>query len=490
MEEEDVSSASDAQETILSTLPFFPSALSCLGSPCITCMVLTNHKSSPCRRILFGLSCCDFVSSLICPWQAFLVPLDTSQHAWALGNDASCTTLGFFQQASFCSIWHNAMLSPLFLVTVKCGMREAMVASRLKPWMHLAAVGHPLIAACTGAGLGVCHEIDIGLGCWGTNCPEGCGSGENDTGPCLSEPLAWIFAGIPTFLSFVMILVNDILVCCHVRGAIQQGRMRASRTDPSLQSSSSRLPLWGMLRASASWQRPSMLLRQSQQPPPQAQQSSTLVALRGSTLPSAQGAGRSASAGADSQLKRIWAIFAQASLHVVAFSVCCVPSLTLRIMEGVGCDAEDEDELFPLLVIRALLLPLQGLFNCLICIRLACIRSREQCPRESILWAFRPALLGDKIKPAEASKKRRHNATAASSGAKGSMLQLEEENNKTRTIPTTATAAFSSIVEKTSDRMPQRSQDAANNSPMTVAPAEATNNDMSTSFCDESHGVD
>ena len=229
LDAEDISNLSDAQEKILSILPIFPSLLSLLGSAQITYMVLTANRTTPYRRILLGLSCSDILSSIVYPWQAFLVPHETSQRIWAIGNDATCSLIGFTQQLFFMSIWYNGMLSCYFLLTVRFGVKDPVVARRYEPLMHAIAIGYPLITACIGAGMGWFHEVEIGMGCWVKNYPEGCGCNEGKQGVCCqSEKIAWAVGGAPTLLVFFTILINNLLVYCHVRRTIQRGRQHAS----------------------------------------------------------------------------------------------------------------------------------------------------------------------------------------------------------------------------------------------------------------------
>lgn len=350
LDAEDISSLTDAQEKVLALLPILPALLSAWGSANIIYMVFTSRKTSPYRRILLGLSCCDLASSLACPWQAFLVPAATSQRVWAIGTQATCSAMGFLQQLFFSNVWYNGMLSIYFLVTVKFGVRESVVARKLEPWMHVASLGYPLITASIGAGMGIYDEFNVGMGCWITNYPKGCGCNELDTGECCVSPLlAWIFAGIPAFCSFCCILISNLLVYCHVRGIINRGRRHASAGSNAV--------------------RMSRQMDASQQ-------------------------GRR-----DTQTQRTRAVATQASLYVAAFFFCYTPSLTMRIMESMDYDSEDESKLFPLLVLQALLFPLQGLFNCLVFVRPTYLRIRIEFPAENRSWVFRRALHGDRVQP-------------------------------------------------------------------------------------------
>ena len=160
----EISSLSDAQEKVLAILPFFSSLLSFLGSAQIVWMVFSAKRITPYRRILFGLSCCDMFASFAYPWQSFLLPNATSQRVWAIGNDRTCSALGFAQQLFLASILYNAMLSLYFLLTVRQGMKDPVLARRYEPWMHVMAIGFPLVTATTGAVIGWYHEVEIGAG--------------------------------------------------------------------------------------------------------------------------------------------------------------------------------------------------------------------------------------------------------------------------------------------------------------------------------------
>eukprot|EP00797_Seminavis_robusta_P017542 Sro261_g101730.2 (225) ;mRNA; r:36213-36887 len=59
--------------------------------------------------------------------------------------------------------------------------------------------------------------------------------------------------------------------------------------------------------------------------------------------------------------------------------------------------AEDEDTLYPLLIIVSITLPLQGFLNVLIYARPSYLVARKDFPDQSRFWAFRRALHGDKV---------------------------------------------------------------------------------------------
>ncbi|CAB9509674.1 expressed unknown protein [Seminavis robusta] len=339
---EDISSLTDAQEKALYIIVIVSSLLSLWGSSNIIYMVLSSRKRSPYRRILLGLSCCDLVSSVALALQGFLLPSETSQRVWAFGNDASCSALGFFQQFAFSNTWYNGSLSLYFLLTVRFGVKEQQLARRVEPFMHILSIGYPLVTATIGAAMGVYNEFLIGMGCWVYDYPHGCGCNPGEDAVCCeSIVIGWGFAGIPTLIISIVILTSNIMVYLHVRHTIRR----------------SRAYLHSSVGASAGNQ-----LNQQQS-------------------------------------KRIKAVATQAFLYVVSFFLCFLPSVLLRSFEMRHFHAEDEDTLYPLLVVVSITLPLQGFLNVLIYARPSYLLARKDFPDQSRFWAFRRALHGDKVQP-------------------------------------------------------------------------------------------
>ena len=160
------SQLSSSQQKALALITILPSLLSAWGSANIIYMFFTSKNRSSYRRIMFGLSCGDFIASLLLIFQPFLVPQETSHKVWAIGTEASCDVMGFFQQLSFTSVWDNGMLSFYFLLMLRFGVKDRAFKHKYEPWMHLACIGYPLITAATGAKIGLYNELDFGDGCW------------------------------------------------------------------------------------------------------------------------------------------------------------------------------------------------------------------------------------------------------------------------------------------------------------------------------------
>ena len=179
---------------------------------------------------------------------------------------------------------------------------------------------------------------------------------------CLSPMIAWIFAGIPAFLVLISILVNNLLVYCHVRSTLQRSRIYMKDYQPS-----------GM----GDTARESSIARASRR---------VTALIRGSSPE-------------DPQLQRIQAVATQAFLYVAVFVVLQTPTFILRVMEAQN-SVQDEAQVFPLLMLQAIMWPIQGLFTCLIYIRPSYLKSRTEYPNESRWWAFRRSL-GAKVQPTD-----------------------------------------------------------------------------------------
>lgn len=345
----------DTQDKVLSLVPLFTGALSIWGSSNIISMVLTSEKRTSYRRILLGMSCYDVISSLLLMLQPFLMPSGTA--VWAIGNEASCNALGFFFQFVTSDIWYNAVLSFYFLLTVRYSVGEPEFAKRYEPWMHGVSIGWPLITASLGAGFGVYDSLAVGHGCYVANYPEGCGcleEGQEDNQCCYSPLIAWIILGVPATLLFLAVLINNILVYCHVRSTLLKSMAYVQQyTTPKDRPKD----------------RPSLKKKAQEDP----------------------------------MVNRIVAVATQAFLYVGAFLISTIWTYSLRIWEGASSrdSHSHENGYFPLLVMQAIFKPLQGFLNVFVFARPSYIKARDAHPRESRLWAFRRALHGDKIKPTQ-----------------------------------------------------------------------------------------
>lgn len=201
--------------------------------------------------------------------------------------------------------------------------------------------------------------------------------------------MEFFFGGLPAIVAFALIVVNNLLVYWHVRTTTQRSirRFQASVTRAQGTNLTSVSTENGSSRSKRSRFFGSMGRRRS-------------AAARPTGL-------------GDLQLQRVRAVANQAFFYVAAFMITYLPAGIVRILAGFGMGAEDEGQLFPLLVLQALLLPSQGLFNVLVYIRPSFWRVRQDYPDETRLWAFRRALYGEGIKATkDRDRVRRHHSSS------------------------------------------------------------------------------
>jgi hypothetical protein len=210
-----------------------------------------------------------------------------------------------------------------------------------KPFMHVLSIGFPTITALIGAILGVYSDGEIGLQCWVDNYPKGCG--DHVGVPCLSLLIGWIFGGWIMFFMIFSIVINNVTIYRFVRQTIYHGRRQSSFA---------------------------------------------------------------AGQGLDSQTRRVQAVAThQAFLYMGSFVMTYAWQMILRIIEGSFGDASWESSLFPLLVLNAIFMPPQGVFNLLVYARPNYLRARKDNPNEARVWCFGRALHGDVIQPTKKKKK-------------------------------------------------------------------------------------
>jgi hypothetical protein len=247
--------------------------------------------------------------------------------------------------------------------------------------MHATALLFPLVTALTGAAMNIYNELNLGQGCWITEFPKDCGHGSGKTGEvCRTDMLSWVFGGIPTIFSFVTIVLNNLIIFVFVRKYCKAPSARRklvkrwnrfarnqstsmTGTDTDLEPSISRLEE-GIIEAAQN----SVEAHE--------EDANTLVM--------------------NTQQHRLRLISSQALFYVGAALICSLWTGLLRILEThFGKTAADEDEMFPLLLLQAWFLPLQGFFNLFIWTRPKYQKFRRQCPDQSRLSCFRRALFGN-----------------------------------------------------------------------------------------------
>ncbi len=329
---------SENQEILLILFQIFSAILSLIGSSVIVFKIgrhiNQNNSSTPYDRIILGLSSCDIVSSFTYAVAPFLLPSSTSKRVWALGNDTTCTWLGFLAQlACFWAIWYNCILSFYYLLTVRFQVKRKDFTRKYELLLHLTgAIFFPLTSLIGLIGNWY-SEMRYAMMCWIGEVPKGCKN-------CYGVPVAYTFGAFPTVVTLLSVITNNIIIYVFVR-------RKLSIPQPSTKSD----------------------VENSTTP----QRFSTQQRLRKEAA-------------------------TQGFLYVSTFLLTFLPAFAIQVLEGmIPIGEENLQQMYPLLVLNSILMPLQGFFNVFIYIRPTYIRFRDANPDDSMLVILKQALFDPNI---------------------------------------------------------------------------------------------
>ena len=391
---------SASQQRIVSLLAIVPSILSLLGSGAIISAVWNDRKRSPYRRILFALSALDLVSTVGYVLQPYLGPQDHPYaYAWAIGNQTTCTVIGALNQFGFSAHWYAGALSFYFLKTVRHGVREEAFAKTYEHWIHVVIISWSAGTAIAGVATKMYHQRRISPGCWISH-PPTC-SGLN----CKAEIIAWIFGGLPVIFSQLFVIINNLLIYCHVRTTIREGQKRAVEAEKRLSTfenkdaNSSLRSIDSSTKATSqrSSSRLARYLRSGSATKMTSDGSSSR--LSSENLDLRQGAVLQS---VSKQRQRVRDVGTQSFLYVGAYFITFIWASAIGILDGRDFEKKHADAgniYYPLLILQSIFVPAQGLANALVFFRPKFIQSRKKYPSESIFWCLRRTVFGDKIQP-------------------------------------------------------------------------------------------
>lgn len=323
------STLSDDQEKVLSMLLCFSAFLSIIGSSSIVFKIIKiRHFKNPYQRTMLALSSSDVLASITLASFPFLMP--EGQRIWSLGNQATCSALGFMTQLTFMAAGCNCILSFYFLLTVRYSIRRDKFAERFEKPMHIINLSYFSITAIVGLVEGFYSPVDIGFGCWVNDWPIGC---DEDGDGCWSPLIGMSFAGLPFLFFLGSIFVNNVMIYRHVRSIFLRKR-KSNNKDAARTTSKDQSTI------------------------------RTLVARR-----------KEATKKNDHDFMQQQAAI-QGFLYVASFLFCYIPASILRFLEAVSYGYNDAN-IYGLLLLTAATLPLQGFFNMLIYHRPTYLRIKQ-----------------------------------------------------------------------------------------------------------------
>lgn len=140
--------------------------LSIIGSSLIILSVRRKRKNNGTyERIMQRMSIFDAIHSTALIFMPYLTPSDSG--VWSgLGNDTTCTIMGFFAQLGMAVYCYSNSLNTLYVLIVVFGTSDGVIVRRYEPWFHVISIGFPLITAIVGVCMNVYSPSILGYACW------------------------------------------------------------------------------------------------------------------------------------------------------------------------------------------------------------------------------------------------------------------------------------------------------------------------------------
>jgi len=206
-----------AQQKALALVPKVTGLISLIFSALIVISVARDKqkRSSTYHRLLAGISCVDISSSFWLGLSTWPIPRDSGV-LWASGTTATCTLQGFFTEFGVASSFYNASLSFYYLFVIRYGWKDFRMR-KVEPFMHTIPVVWGLWTAIAGLPLTLFNNAN--LWCWIAPHPLGCQ--DNPDVECIrgdnADIYRWAFFYGPLWLMIIIVTVNVILVIRYVR---------------------------------------------------------------------------------------------------------------------------------------------------------------------------------------------------------------------------------------------------------------------------------
>ena len=410
----------DGQVIALIAVTFITSILSTVGSSIIVYLVLMAKKSSVYNRMMLGMSMFDILNSLFNFIHPFLLPAEGGRIS-AYGNNQTCAMLGFVVQLGMSVPLYNISLNAYFLAAVVFGVSEVKFQKYAEPSLHAISILFPLATASVGAGLSLYSEKELGLFCWIGDIPKGCR--EDPTVPCIDPTISFLFGGLPLAASIFFLLISNGMIYWKVRSTGRKSeKYRETKysstthavvvavvNDPSLEeqctSATNSINTNNNNNTNISNNRSDDVYQTD------AESRSSIgfvkrtweffrthLTCRKNTNPSAVTvAGKRRSR----EYQQARAVAVQATLYVSACFASLIGLVAMTIPEGARVNREQESDIYWLLVLTCVTLPLQGFLNGLVFIRPRYLRWRRASPTRSRLWALKQCL-SNTVSPHEA----------------------------------------------------------------------------------------
>ena len=214
-----------ASQVILTIVPKFVAAASLLGSSMIVSQVLQSKKnrSNPQQRIVLMMSCIDLMVSGVWLTTDLLVPSWSTDHYYALGNQATCSFQGFVVQLSISGVLANSSLSIYYVLVIVKGWKTRDIL-KIEPYLLALPLAFGLGTSIAGLVLDLYNPAS--WDCWIAASPPGCTQSHeiqnsNEQTDCQRGDYAdiyqWAFFFGPLWVSIGIVVFCMLTVVSKVR---------------------------------------------------------------------------------------------------------------------------------------------------------------------------------------------------------------------------------------------------------------------------------
>lgn len=189
-----------AQQFALAFFPKITGLCSCLFSlfVIVTIIRTDNRSFRAYHRLVLGISISDLSSSFSLALSTWPIPRDSGV-LWASGNDAICTTQGFFNHLGVIATFYNVSLNLYFLLVVRYGWKDAKI-HKIEPLLHGIPLGWGFATAIYAAGRGLFGNAL--LWCWIRS---------------VYDTERWILYYAPLTVNIFLMMVTSLMMYLHVR---------------------------------------------------------------------------------------------------------------------------------------------------------------------------------------------------------------------------------------------------------------------------------
>ncbi|GFH53066.1 hypothetical protein CTEN210_09542 [Chaetoceros tenuissimus] len=150
---------------IMATCPKLTAVLSMIGSFFIIRKVYMSpeKRKNIYHRIMFGLSCCDFISSFNYFLGTWLIPKGQiggyGPVFMASGNKATCDMSGFLTNFAVASPLYNGTLAWYYLVSIHQNWPDRKIR-KIEKWFHIIPISFAILSSSIALGLDLYGSVD------------------------------------------------------------------------------------------------------------------------------------------------------------------------------------------------------------------------------------------------------------------------------------------------------------------------------------------